>query len=116
MQPISFPWYADIKRETNKLWIQDIKLLVKVELDLLPPYFNQTDINALATKLGTKNIEEPIDNFKCNKDSAQLFPETIKTLKERQKNEHLSWFEKKEIMKLLDLKMMTKQQIWTSFW
>ena len=58
-----------------------------------PPFFNQIDINALATQLETTNIEEPINNFEGNKESAQLFTEAIKILKERQKREHLSWFE-----------------------
>ena len=72
----SYPWYVDINTETNKLLIKDIKLLMKVKLDLNLLYFNQIDINALATQLEPTNIEEPIDNLKAIKTKLSFFHNT----------------------------------------
>ena len=40
-------------------------------------------------------------NSQTNSKALQLYPEAIKTLEERSKGTHLSYFEKKEIIKLL---------------
>ena len=63
----------------------------------------------------TINIEEPNENKKNDNESNQLYPEAIKTLEKRWKRELLNWLEKKEIIKLLDNKIMTKQQFWMNF-
>ena len=84
----------DIKRETNKLWIEGISLLIKVELSLDVPNVDQNDINDLTAQLETTNMEEPNYNLKIDNDSNQLYPEAIKTLEERWKGEHLSWLKR----------------------
>ena len=95
MQWKSSPWFADIKRDTDKLWIEEISLLIKVELSLDVPNFDQNDINVLTAQLEATNIEEPNDNLKSDNDSNQLYPEAMKTLEERWKGQYLSWLEKK---------------------
>ena len=64
MQWKSSPWFVDIKRDTDKLWIEGISLLIKVELSLDVPNVDQNDINALTAQLKTTNIKEPNDNLK----------------------------------------------------
>ena len=115
MQWKSSLWFVYIKRETDKIWIEGISLLIKVELSLDVPKVNQNDIYALTAKLETTNIEKPNNNLKSDNDSNQLYPEAIWTLEEILKGEHLSWLEKKEIIKLLDNKIMTKQKLWMNF-
>ena len=85
MQWKSSPWFVDIKRDTDKLWVEGISLLIKVELSLDLPNVDQNDINVLTAQLETTNIEEPNENFKSDNDSNQLYPKLSKHLKKDEK-------------------------------
>ena len=71
----------------------------------------ESDIDELVAKLDCTNIDETMINSQTNSNALQLYPEAIKILEERSNGAHLSYFEKKEIIKLLDKGIMTKRQM-----
>ena len=112
MQWESSSWYIEIKKDTHKLWANEIKSLIRADINLSSVAGIELDIDELVAKLDCTNIDETMINSQTNSKALQLYPEAIKTLEERSKGAHLSYFEKKEIIELLDKGIMTKHLMW----
>ena len=115
MQWESSSWYIDIKKDTHKPWANKIKSLIRAGINLSSVAGIESDIDELVAKPDCTNIDETMINSQTNSNALQLYPEAIKILEERSNGVHLSYFEKKEIIKLLDKGIMTKRQMWIEF-
>ena len=80
MQWESSSWYIDIKKETHKLWANEIKSLIRAGINLNSGAGIESDIDELVAKLDCTNIGETMINSQTNSKALQLYPEAIKTL------------------------------------